>query len=163
MYEQKKITFEQYLNFFTYLSSYRFRFLPLTTDDIANAVFGDGVITTIQPEKIRQFNFPLTLSEQYGVPFDTAFLVVGRFLIRGLIDDAILPELAERIFTEILSTFPTDKDKRAIGQMFLRASVQTINKIRQRIIIGTRVQEKVDRLSQTTEIYGSADNLWIPK
>jgi len=84
-------------------------------------------------------------------------------LIRVLIDDAILPEIAERIFTEILSTFPTDKDKGALGQMFLRASVQTIIKIRQRIIIGTRVQEKIDRLSQTTEIYGSADNLWIPK
>lgn len=163
LYEQKKISFEQYLNFFSYLSSYRFRFLPLSTDDIAHAVFGDGVIATIQPEKIRQLNFPLTLSEEYGVTFDTAFLVVGRFLIRVLVDDAILPEVTERVFSEILSTFPATKemDKKALGKMFLRVSVQTINNMRQRIIVGTRVQEKIDRLSQLTEIFGSVNNIWM--
>jgi hypothetical protein len=164
LYEQKKISFEQYLNFFSYLSSCRFRFLPLSTEDIANAVFGDGVITTIQPENIRLFNFHLTLSEQYGVTFDTAFLVVGRFMIRVLVDDSILPEVAEKIFSEILSTFPLPKeiDKRALGKMFLRASAQTINKIRHKIITGTQIQEKIDRLSQFAEINGSINNLWIP-
>lgn len=162
LYEQKKITFDQYLNFFTYLSSYRFRFLHLTTEDIEKAVFGDGVITVVQPERIRQFNFPLTLSEQYGVPFETAFLVVERFLIRVLIDDAILPAIAERIFAEILSTFPTDKDKRALGRMFLRVGVQAIDKNRQRMIIGARVQEKIDLLSQLAEIYNAGTNLWTP-
>ena len=130
LYEQKKITFEEYLKFFPYLSSYRFRFLPLTTEDIEKAVFGDGTIITVQPERIRWFNFPLTLSEQYGVPFGTAFSVVAGFLTKVLIDDAILPEIAERIFVEILSAFPTDKDKRILGKMFLTISVKEINRIR---------------------------------
>lgn len=162
LYEQKKITFEQYLNFFTYLSSYRFRFLPFTTEDIEKAVFGDGAIMAVQPEKIRQFNFPLTLSEQYGVTFDTACRVVVLFLIKVLIDDAVLSEMAERIFVEILSTFPDEENKRTLGKMFLRVSVQIINKTRQKLIIGARVQEKIDRLSQLAEIYNSGTDLWKP-
>ncbi len=158
LYEQRKMTFEQYLNFFTYLSSYRSRFLFLNADDIEKAVFGDGVIKIVQPEKIRQFNFPLTLSEEYGVPFNMAFQVVESFLIRVLTDDAVLPETVERIFAEILSGFPGDKDKRALGKMFLRESVQIINRSRRGIIIGTRVQKKIDLLSQLTEIYNAGSN-----
>jgi len=116
----------------------------------------------VRPERIRQFNFPLTLSEQYGVPFDRAFLVVGRFLVKVLIDDSVLPEMAERIFVEILSTFPMDKGKRTLGEMFLRVSAQIINKDRQRIIIGTRIQEKIDLLSQLAAIFNSRENLWKP-
>ena len=162
LYDQEKITFEQYLNFFAYLSSYRFRFLHLTTEDIEKAVFGDGSILTLQPERIRWFNFPLTLSEQYGVPFGSAFGVVVGFLTKVLIDGAILPEIAERIFVEILSGFPTDKDKRILGKMFLTISVKEINRIRGKIIIGTAVQKKIDLLSQIAEIYSPKTNLWKP-
>jgi hypothetical protein len=162
LYEQKKITFENYLNFFAYLSSYRFRFLHLTVEDIEKAVFGDGIIITVQSERIKWFNFPLTLSEQYGVPFVSAFGVVVGFLKKVLIDDAILPEITERIFVEILSAFPTDKDKRILGKMFLTISVKEINRIRQTIIIGTTVQKKIDLLSEITEIYSAKNNLWIP-
>jgi len=162
LYERKEITFDQYLNFFSYLSSYRFRFLPISTDDIEKAVFGDGIIKIVQPEKIRRFNFPLTLSKEYGVPFDSAFLLIARFLIRVLIDDAILPEMVERIFTEILSIFPTDKDKTTLRQMFLRASVQIIKRISPGRIIGARVREKIDLLSQSTVIYGPTNILWTP-
>ena len=162
LYEQKKITFEQYLNFFAYLSSYRFRFLHLTIEDIEKAAFGDGVIITVQPEKIKWLNFPLTLSEQYGVPFANAFGVVAGFLIRVLIDEAILPDMAEKIFAELLSAFPTDKDKRTLRRMFLAISVREINRIQKTIIIGTTVQKKIDLLSQITEIYSAKNNLWIP-
>lgn len=162
LYEREAITFDQYLNFFSYLSSYRFRFLPISTDDIEKAVFGDGTIKTVQPEKIRQFNFPLTLSEEYGVPFHKAFIVVVRFLIRVLINDAILPVMVERIFTEILSIFPTDKDKTTLRQMFLRVSLQIIKRISPGRIIGTRVREKIGLLSQSTVIYGPINSLWTP-
>jgi len=162
LYERKEITFDQYLNFFYYLSSCRFRFLRISTDDIEKAVFGDGIIKTVQPERIRQFNFPLTLSKEYGVPFHKAFIVVARFLLGVLIDDAVLPEMAEKIFTEILSTFPTDKDKTTLRQMFLRASVQIIKRISPGGIIGTRVREKIGLLSQSTVIYGPINSLWMP-
>lgn len=162
LYEQKEITFDQYLDFFAYLSSYRFRFLPLSTEDIERATFGDETIKRVQPERIRQLNFPLTLSEEYGVTFDRAFRVVGLFLVNVLVDDTILPEMAEKIFVEILSAFPTDKDKNTLGKMFLRQCVQTINKTHKWIIVGTSVQEKIDLLVGATDIYGSINKLWTP-
>jgi len=161
LYEQKKITFDKYLNFFAYLSSYRFRFLTLDTEDIEKAVLGDEVLKAVHPERIRQFNFPLTLSEQYGVSFETAFTVVGRFLIKVLIDDSIIPQIAERIFAEILSAFPTNQDKRVLGKLLLRVSVQIINKQSQGIIVGVRVKEKIALMSQVAEIFNAGD-IWKP-
>jgi len=153
LYEQKEITFDLYLNFFTYLSSYRFRFLPIDVDDIEKAVFGDGLIAIVQPERIRQFNFLLILSTEYGVPFDKAFLMIARFLFEILIDDSIPSKTAERIFAEILSAFPSQMDKKILGKMFTQVCSQTINRYSQGIILGGMVQEKIRLFSQFTEIY----------
>lgn len=161
LYEQKKITFEKYLGFFAYLSSYRFRFLHLTSDDIEKAVLGDGNIMMVQPEKIKGFNFQLTLSEAYGVPFAASFRVVAIFLMRVLIDDAVLSDVAEKIFLEILSAFPTDKDKRLLGKLLLKFCIREIEKI-QIIIIGATMQNKIDRLTQIAEIYNAGNKLWTP-
>ncbi len=161
LYEQKNISFDKYLEFFGYLSSYRFRFLPLTTEDIEKGVFGDGIIKVIRPEKIRQFNFPLTLSKEYGVPFDVAFRVVVPFLTNVFFDDAILPEITERIFFEILFNFPTDKDKRFLATMFLKVVVQNVNNVRKGVIRGARIQEKVDLISQLIPIFNAGDSTLI--
>jgi hypothetical protein len=157
LYEQKKLPFDQYLSFYAHLAAYRFRFLPLSTDDIEKAVFGDGVIKVVRPERIRMLNFPLTLSAAYGVPFDTAFVVVGRLLVKMLMDDSIPTETTERIFVEILSTFPVeDGDKKQLGIRFLRVAARALNQFRQRIIIGAKAPEKIDALSQLAEIYGGS-------
>jgi hypothetical protein len=162
MYEQKKITFEKYLGFFGYLSGYRFRFLFMTSDDIEKAVLGDSIIAMVQPERIRWFNFPLTLSEAYGVSFHTAFGVVAVFLTRMLNDDAILPDLTERIFAEILSSFPTKKDKRLLAKLFVTVCEREIRNIHGTMILGATVQRKIDRLSQLADIYTGGDGLWTP-
>ncbi len=75
LYEDKQFSFNEYIDYFGYLSSYRFRFLTLNSDDIEKAVFGDEEIRIVNPENMRKLNFPLTLSEEYGVPFQTAFKV----------------------------------------------------------------------------------------
>ena len=41
----------------------------------------------VKPENIKKLNFPLTLSEEYGVPFQIAFGVVWIFLFRLMMDD----------------------------------------------------------------------------
>lgn len=147
-----EIGFDKYLAFFSYLASYRFRFLPITVEDIEKSVFGDGDIKAFTPENIRLLNFPLTLSEDYGVPFDRAFPVVGRFLVKVLMDDALVPEMVDKIFVEILETFPT-KNKKELGQMFLTVSVRVINNLQKRMVFSTKVQEKVDSLARLIEIY----------
>lgn len=152
LYEAGEIGFDKYLAFFSYLASYRFRFLPITVEDVEKSVFGDGDIKTFTPENIRALNFPLTLSEDYGVPFDRAFPVVGRFLVKVLMDDALTPEMVDKVFVEILETFPT-KNKKELGQMFLTVSVRVINNIQKRMVVSRKVQGKVDSLARLIEIY----------
>jgi len=153
LYEQKKITFDQYLDYFGFLTSYRFKFLPVTIEDIEKAVFGDGAITTLSPEKIRQFNFSLIFSEEYGVTFKMAFQVIILFLVRMLVDDTVSPETVDKIILEILSAFPTKKNKRELGRMFLGVCVMVIKKNRPKLNLGRKTQEKIDSLSQLIEFY----------
>lgn len=121
LYEEGHLTFDEYLDYFSYLSFYRFRFLPLNPEDIEKAVFGDRETKFIKPENMRKFNFPLVLSEEYGVPFDVAFRVVGIFLLKLIRDDSVALDVSGRIFTEILNDFPTSKSKKDLGQMLLDA------------------------------------------
>jgi tetratricopeptide (TPR) repeat protein len=163
LYEKQQISFDEYLEYFGYLSSYRFRFLNLTTDDIEIAVFGDGEIKTVKPENIRKLNFPLTLSEEYGVSFQTAFRVVGLFLIQVLIDSAVTVEIAEKLFVEILSSFPTDMGKKELGQLLLRVCIRAVENTKSKSVVHIDDQmlyKKVDKLFQLTEIYSSRSKLY---
>jgi len=54
LYEEKFISFDEYLDYFWHLSSYRFRFLSVNPDDIEKAVFGDGEIKIVHPGNIRK-------------------------------------------------------------------------------------------------------------
>lgn len=162
LYDQGKISFEKYLGLFSFLTSYRFRFLPITTEDIRKAVFGDGPITMVQPERIRWFNFPLTLSVEYGVPLKMSFNVLKLFLVSIVADDSITPDIAERIFLEILSGFPTSQDKRALGKLFLMFCQEEINKFERTILLGNTVKKKIDRLSELTKIYSDDNKIWLP-
>jgi hypothetical protein len=163
--EQDKISFDEYLDFFVYLSSYRFRFLSLSSDDIEKAVFGDSRIKVIRTENIRKLNFPLTLSEEYGVSFQDAFAVVVRFLFKVLIDDTITPDIVEKIFIEIVESFPMKKDKKNLGQMLLRVCIKAVDKNKSRWILTRKsslTQKKIDKLSRATEIFSSGIQIWKP-
>jgi hypothetical protein len=159
LYEQGKISFEEYLNFFAYLSSYRFKFLPISIDDLEKALFGDGIVITIHAEELRKFNFRLTLSEEYGIPFRAAIGFVGRFLTQLIIDDSLLPEVVLRVFIETVETFPTAQNKRIISRALLGTCVQAINARKYRVILGNSVQNKINLLSQFVLTYDSPGNI----
>ena len=84
------------------------------------------------------------------------------FLIRSLVDDSVLPEIAERIFLEILSDFPTKKDKKSLGKLWLAVCSREIQKVHGPIIVGTAVQNKLKRLSQLADIYTAGNEIWTP-
>lgn len=156
LYEKDKISFDEYLNFFGYLSSYRFRFLPLSGDDIEKAVFGDRKIKIVSSQNIRKLNFSLTLSEEYGFTFQMSFSVITRFLLRVLTDNSITPDITMKIFIEIIESFPTKIDKKTLGQMFLRVCIQIRERRKSKFILIPKnkiLQEKIDLLSQFTQIY----------
>ena len=160
LYEEGKVSFDEYLDYFYYLSAYRVRFLPMTTDDLEKAVFGDQVIKIVRPEQLRKFNFGLTLSEEYGVLPRIAFDVVGTFLFRVLVDDAVSADIATKIFVEIVTMFPTTKSRKGFGRILLLLTIQAINESRKRsLVVGSkdRVQEKVDAITEFLRAYGPDD------
>lgn len=165
LYEKEQISFDEYLDYFSYLSSYRFRFLALTMEDINKAVFGDREIKKVQLENIRKLNFPLTLSEEYGVPFQVAFRVVGLFIIQVLIDNAVTVDITEKIFVEILEAFPTNMGKKELGQLVLQFCNKVIEEKRSMSLVRVDNQllhNKIDRLIKLTEIYSTESKLWKP-
>ncbi|EKD28835.1 MAG: hypothetical protein ACD_79C00188G0006 [uncultured bacterium] len=164
LYENKQISFNEYLDYFVYLSSYRFRFLALNSDDIEKAVFGDGEIKTVNPENIKKLNFSLTLSEEYGVTFQNAFEVLREFLLKVLMNDAVSVDIAEKIFLEILVSFPSKMNKKDFGQMLLINCFSVIEDNKSKNIlfsIGRLTYEKIYKLHQTIDIY-SLSKLGIP-
>ena len=164
LYEEHLIGFDQYLKYFGFLSSYRVRFLSLNSDDIEKAVFGDGDIVTVNPENIRNLNFTLTLSEEYGVSFDNAFRVVWQFFVKVLIGNKVTPDIAVKIFIEILECFPSKMNKKDFGQMLLRSSVKIIEENQSEFLISPINEifnETIDKLQQATEIY-TESKLWVP-
>ncbi len=165
LYEENEISFDDYIDFFSYLSSYRFRFLSLNANDIEKAVFGDGRIKIINPMNIRKLNFSLTLSEEYGVSFQIALTVVGEFLLKVLLDNSITSHIAERIFIEIIESLPKDKNKKEFAKMLLMICRAAMKNRKPEFVLYSedhQVQEKMKKLFRATEIYNSTRKLWIP-
>jgi hypothetical protein len=157
LYEHNKIKFDDYLKYFCYLSSYRGRFLSFNVDDIYKAVFGDENIISIRPEYIRQLNFPLTLSQEYGVPYQSALSVLAMFLYRLIIDDAILVDNVELIYLELLNSLPKDKCNKEFAILIINICVNIIN-TGNKIILSKSVQIKVDKLFELTKIFNFGKN-----
>lgn len=153
LYEEGKIDFDNYLDFFGYLSSYRLRFLSLDSNDIEKAVFGDGATKTINSENIKKLNFPLTLSEEYGVSFQIAFNVVGTFLLKILLDDTIPSEETKKVFIEIVELFPTKLDKKTFGGTLLSVCIEAVKQ--NKLNPTDKLRIKIDELLQTIEIFNS--------
>jgi GMP synthase PP-ATPase subunit len=125
-------------------------------------VLGDGKIKNVKPQNIAKLNFPLTLSAEYGVTFKNAFPVVAGFLTKIIDDDTIFTDIAEQIFIETISAFPTEKNRKFIGQMFLNVCSQIITKKRTASMIDQQskiLKDKIERLSQATEIWKASDLL----
>jgi hypothetical protein len=120
LYKQNKITIDDYLEFFSYLASYRFKFLTINIDDIEHAIFGAEGARRFTPEKFKLFHPWLTLSQDYGVTFENAFFIVARIIFKALIDTSINTSDVVRLFTEMIDDFPTDKDKSTLGKMLIQ-------------------------------------------
>ncbi len=165
LYEKNKLSFDDYLEFFGYLSSYRCRFLTLNSNDIEKAVFGDKQVNVINVKNILQFNFSLTLSEDYGVPFHIAFRVVLEFFIKVLLDDTITFDVKEKILFEIIDSFPTDLNKKDFGHMILDYCLKEIDHMDKSLIVSISTKKlsyEVNNLLQSIEIYQSEMKLWKP-
>ena len=163
--DKNRLSFNEYLKFFGYLSSYRCRFLTLNSNDLERAVFGDNRINVINVENILQFNFPLTLSEDYGVHFKIAFRVIFEFFIKVLSDDTITFEVKEKILFQLIDSFPTDLNKKDFLQLLLSSCVKAVEHMERNIVLSIstqRMRREINKLFQLKGIYGPQIKLWKP-
>ena len=165
LYEKGYVTFDEYLEYFGYLSSYRFRFLSVTSDDIEKAVFGDGEVKIFKPENIRRLNFPLTLSEEYGVPFQDALRVIGIFFFRAMMDTTVALDTVEKIFVEIIESFPTKMSKKEFGERLLGVCITVFesNTPKNLCRLADKLKyQKIEKLLHAIESFSEESKLVTP-
>ena len=148
------------------MSSYRCRFLTLNSNDIKKAVFGDKQVNVVNVKNILQFNFPLTLSEDYGVTFHTAFRVVFEFFIKVLSDTTVTFDVKEEIIFQIIDSFPTDLNKKDFGHMILSSCLKVVDHMNKNLIVSINtknIRREIKNLSQSIDNYGLEIKLWKPR
>lgn len=138
--ERGEISFQEYLDFFSYLADYRFRFLQISMDDLLNAVFGDNEIP--KPDNLKKLHLSLTLSKDYGVePLSSMELITG-FLLRILVRDEVSTETTVQVFIRIVLDYPTEMDKKQFGQFIIGVLIKIINDNRAKITT-SNIQSKI--------------------
>jgi len=162
LYEQGKISFNEYLDFYGYLSSYRFRFLLITVEDIEKAIFGEESSKVTNIENLKKLNIGLTLSEEYGVLPKTSQQIILTIIINMMVDDTVSVEDTEKIFDEIINTFPTKQDKQLLGRALIVTSAQIISKGTHSLTVGANVQAKIDILTKYIQMYDASKNNFKP-
>jgi tetratricopeptide (TPR) repeat protein len=153
--EVGNISLEDYLNFFSFLAYYRCRFLPVCSNDLVSAVFGNDQITMLKPENLRKFNLRLILSEEYGVPLFSALGVISSFLGRVLVDDSITSDLSQRIFFETISPFLKNQNRRIIGKLLFDLCSRFVAQNQKLILSSFNVTNKLRMLERQIEIVSS--------
>ena len=151
LYDKRLLKFDEYLQFFGTLAYYRFRFLPVSTADLQNAFYGDGVVKFNQTERLKYFNLSLILSEDYGVREAEAFRVILSFLTKIVVDDSVLIEIADKTFSELLFSLPSKRDKKTLGRTMVFALRQLIKKSPIDLSASTSISRKLVSFSQIAD------------
>ena len=157
LYLKQFLSFDDYLKYFGYLSSYRSRFLSFNADDIYKAIFGDEKLLKVRPEYIRHLNFPLTLSKDYGVADESVLKVLVTFLLKVLMDDSLSVDTVAKIFLELLNSFPKEKFNKEFSMLLIGVCINIINK-NNRIELSKTVQTKVDKYFEMTNVFNFGKN-----
>lgn len=145
--DQGKLDFESYLKYFGYLTSYRFRFLQVRVDDIYKAVFDANENNEFKPENIQYFNFPFTLSADYGISEQNALLILCRFFLKIIINDVITIEHFTIVYKETFNRLPINLEKQYIRKAIFQLIFNVIEKTPGEPLLAEKARQKLDVLN----------------
>jgi tetratricopeptide (TPR) repeat protein len=113
LYQERKIKWDQYLNYVDHQLSNRCRLVPISARLMLHAVFGDSKsgLVIFQPTNIRKLHLSLSLSEQYGVSAKIAIMIMSEFLEMIIKDDTIEWEMFRNLLSEFLVQGLKGRDK----------------------------------------------------
>lgn len=127
LFEDNKITLDDYLDYFNYVTNYRFRFISISTDEIINIILGNKDIFLLMPSNLRKLNLNLIFSEEYGVKFENMLSIVTQVLINFLIDDSIPSYNTGKIFIEFIENCPVSLSKREFAEKCFNTCILTLD------------------------------------
>lgn len=135
LYQQDKISFKEYLEFFSFLAFHRFNFLQIRTQDLEKALFEDSTNKDeVQLDNLNKFNLPLTLSLEYGADSVSALNVIVELIHKLLLDRTVSEKVLVKIYIEIISKYPTDKSKNVLGKEIMTILIRIISENRNIVI-----------------------------
>ncbi len=156
LYELAYISFLDYLRYFYFLSSYRFRFLHVFPSDIVTAVLGDGLIKEFNPNNIQLFNFRLTLSEAYGVDAKSSAQVISLAVTDFVLDESVTFEMIEKICIEIFSSSPDSLRKSQFVREVADLTESNVHRYRKRQTILCslmNIRSKLSKVRNLSSLY----------
>jgi len=151
LYELGKIRFNEYLNYFGYLSTYRLKFLSINSLDMEKAALANSDAETDSYYNFRKLNISYTLSVEHGVSPHIAMGLIGKLVLRWIYDDSIPGVETELIFGEIVNSFPSELSNVEIGDMLLITSAQVFDKISTQMPEPKFAPEKIKHLKEYLE------------
>ncbi len=104
--ELNEISISEFVRYFQFCASYRFRFLSVNANLIETAILGGGLIKEINIRNLEKLNLPLLFSEEYGAETKGCETVIADFVTRILIDQSIMDNTCEAILVQFISLLP---------------------------------------------------------
>lgn len=128
LYTHKKISLDDFLGLFSFLSNQRVRLLYISADFIYKAIFGvtTSQIVTINVNNINKLNLDLLLSSEYGVEENVAIRIIVELFLKLIKDDSVTAELCEEIFRTIIPRVIKGRDGEKFSTLVIDACTKVV-------------------------------------
>ena len=157
LYEKGIVSWEKYLQYFRLLSSYRYFLLPVSVDDMENAVLGptQSGLVMFTPKHLDYFNFALTLSKEYGIADSLAVSIAASFFVRLLLRDDVPEAVAEDIFPRVIIGILAKRKSKVLGREIINICADAVNL---NAVAGGLARRKLSILRKQVDRYASEFN-----
>jgi hypothetical protein len=147
MAEKKLIPWSDYFNYVARLLGYRYYFVPISVDDLLQAIFlpPQSELVTPTPKNVGLLNLQLSLSQDYGVDEQVAISVLAAFFNKLILDDSLPPERADEIFALTIIQGLAKRDARMVANVIYQICLQNMPI---RSWLSQKNREKFDILSR---------------
>jgi hypothetical protein len=155
MHERNQMSLADYLSYYSTLAGYRYHLLPITVQDLVNAVIprSQSGLASVEPKNIEYFHLQFTLSEEYGVTEKVALGVVSSFLFQLLSDDSVTEDVADSIFAYTIVRFFGNRESKLQCGVLKEVCRRFLNL---QVFLTHRAKRKFGVLSQQLDRFSEA-------
>ena len=130
LFDKGIVSWDNYLEYFCLLASYRYHFLSISANDMMQTLISEkkSGLVTIEPKRLELLNLGLVLSVEYGVDDDNFIRVLSEYFSQILLDDTITKELAESVFTNVIFDTFEKRDAQLVAKAIAQVCIAKMPK-----------------------------------